>query len=155
MHRNKFAAPEVLPQPWRRRVLWVDDSRLLLSLYKSVFENLGFEVQARPSPEEALHHLSSGATDVAILDYDMPEMDGGKLALLIKAQSPTLPVILYTGSTCVPHSVRYCVDAVCAKGAPREQLVAVIERLTRESAYEPFSAGPLASLPESTMTQQA
>ena len=155
MHRNKFATPEVLPQPWRRRVLWVDDSRLLLSLYKSVFENLGFEVLAMSSPEESLHHLSSDVADVAILDYDMPEMDGGELALLMKAQSPELPVILYTGSACIPHSVRYCVDAVCAKGAPREELVAVIERLTRESAYEPSSAGPLASFPESTVTQRA
>jgi DNA-binding NtrC family response regulator len=70
------AAHLALPQPWKgRRLLWVDDSRLLLSLYKSVFENLRFEVLATSSPDEALEHVSSNAPDVAILDYDMPEID--------------------------------------------------------------------------------
>ena len=93
------------PQPWKgRRLLWVDDSRLLLSLYKSVFESLGFEVLATSSPEEALDQISSDAADVAILDFDMPEMDGGMLASLIKYRYPTLPVILYSGSTCIPPS---------------------------------------------------
>jgi DNA-binding NtrC family response regulator len=74
-------SPAVSPGPWRgRRLLWVDDSRLLLSLYKSVFESLGFEVLATSSTEEALRHMTAGSVDVAILDYDMPEMDGVLLA---------------------------------------------------------------------------
>jgi CheY-like chemotaxis protein len=124
-----------LPQPWRgRRLLWVDDSRPLLSLYKSVFESLGFEVLATSSPDEALEHVSSNAPDVAILDYDMPGMDGGMLALLIKDRYPVLPVILYSGSTGIPPTAHHWVDAICAKAAPREELITTIELLSRKAS---------------------
>jgi DNA-binding NtrC family response regulator len=118
------------PEPWKgRRLLWVDDSRLLLSLYQSVFESLGFEVLATSSQAEALRHASSDEADVAIVDYDMPEMDGEVLASLMKSRCPLLPVILYSGSPSIPHSVHHWVDAICTKAAPREELLATIERL--------------------------
>jgi len=145
MHQAQLVAEQVLPrdivsgasaiasacpaQPGKsRRLLWVDDSEVLLSLYKAVFEHLGFEVLASASPERTLDKLSSAAADVAILDYDMPEINGGDLASAIKDQFPTLPVILYTAKL-IPHTVRCCVDAVCAKAAPREDLLTTIERL--------------------------
>jgi CheY-like chemotaxis protein len=120
----------VLSQPWQcRRLLWVDDSRMLLALYKSVFESLGFEVLATSSPAEALQRVSSGEADMVILDYEMPAMDGGTLASLVKDRHPMLPVILYSASTSIPSSAHYRVDAICEKGAPREELLATIERL--------------------------
>jgi CheY-like chemotaxis protein len=119
-------------------LLWVDDSRALLSLYKSVFENLGFAVCATSSPREALRHASTDTTDpaidVAILDYEMPEMNGGELAHLLRFQDPSLPIILYSSSTCVPSGVRDLVDAVCVKGAPRHELLATIEWLSGDTA---------------------
>jgi CheY-like chemotaxis protein len=107
-----------LLQPWTgRRLLWVDDSRALLSLYKSVFESLGFEVLTTSSPDEALEHVSSNAPDVAILDYDMPGMDGAMLASLIRPLS-VLPVILYSGGTA--SLSRHITGWMrCAKTAPR------------------------------------
>jgi DNA-binding NtrC family response regulator len=118
-------------QPWKgRRLLWVDDSQLLLSLYQSVFESLGFAVLATSSPEEALRHASSDAADVAILDYDMPKMNGGVLASLMKGRCPMLPVILYSGCACIPRNAQRWVDAVCPKAAPREELLTTIERLS-------------------------
>jgi DNA-binding NtrC family response regulator len=124
----------VAPQPWKgRRLLWVDDSRLLLSLYQTVFESLGFDVMATSSPEEALHHASTNAADVAILDYDMPEMDGGVLASIIKDRCPMLPVILYSGCASIPHSAHHWVDAICPKAAPREDLLTMIEQVSRQA----------------------
>jgi CheY-like chemotaxis protein len=130
-----------LSQPWiGRRLLWVDDSLLLLSLYKSVFEKLGFEVLATSSPAEALQHLSSGAADLAILDYDMPEMDGGMLASLMKTRYPMFPIILCSGNTTIPTSAHHWVDAICVKGARREELLNTIERLAikASTAHEPL-----------------
>ena len=130
-----FVGPSVFPQCSRPyRILWVDDSCALLSLYKAVFESLGFEVVATPSPLEAIDRLSWDQTDVAILDYDMPEMDGGALASMIKTRFPMMPVILYTGSSNVPHRAHCCVDAICAKAAPRGELLTAVERLLRKSS---------------------
>jgi two-component system, sensor histidine kinase LadS len=139
-----------LLQPWTgRRLLWVDDSRALLSLYKSVFESLGFEVLATSSPDEALEHVSSNAPDVAILDYDMPGMDGGMLASLIKDRYPVLPVILYSGSTGIPLTAHYWVDAICAKTAPREELLTMIALLSRKASAAHGAESPRSFTPSS------
>jgi DNA-binding NtrC family response regulator len=112
--------------------LWVDDSAALLSLYKAVFESLGFEVVTTSSPEEALlcHRTHSSPPDVVILDYDVPTMNGLALAALIKDRYVSTPVILYSGSTFIPAGAHESVDAICTKGAPREELLATIKRLS-------------------------
>ena len=119
-------------------MLWVDDSRALLSLYKSAFEGLGFAVCTTSSPWEALRHASSDQTDsaidVAILDYEMPQMNGGELAHRLRYQHPALPIILYSSSTCIPASVNDSVDAICVKGAPRNELLTMIEWLSDNPA---------------------
>jgi DNA-binding NtrC family response regulator len=154
MRQDQSTAAEILPeivldglirsehpvssQPWKgRKLLWVDDSQLLLSLYQSVFSSMGFEVLTTSSHEEALRQASSSAADVAILDYDMPEMDGGVLASLMKERCPMLPVILYSGSPRIPPSAHHWVDAICGKAAPREELLATIERLSRKARKPP------------------
>lgn len=127
-------------------LLWVDDSRLLLSLYRSAFESLGYEVVTTSSPAEALERLASYKADVAILDYDMPEMDGGTLASLMKDQFPMLPVILYSGNSSISQAASCWVDAVCAKGAPREELLATIERFSHKAVKKQGSAGVLSAV---------
>jgi len=114
----------------RRRLLWVDDSRVLLSLYKAVFESMGFEVRCFSSPMTALDHISPDAADVAIVDFDMPGMDGGTLASRIKDRCPGLPIILYTGSDHVPRSAQRYVDGVCAKSETQTRLLAMIDQLS-------------------------
>src|SRR5260370_15672592 len=143
MHQAQLVAEQVLPrdigsgasaiasacaaQPGKsRRLLWVDDSEVLLSLYKAVFEHLGFEVLASASPERTLDKLSSAAADVAILDYDMPEMNGGDLASAVKNQFPTLPVILLHPYPRLPHNVARSVEAGCAKATARANFLYTI-----------------------------
>jgi DNA-binding NtrC family response regulator len=132
----------LLPSPKKQTILWVDDSSALLSLYQAVFGRLGFEIVITSSPQEALKQ--AGAVDLAILDYDMPDMNGAALAALIKGSHGTLPVVLYSGNGSIPDSAHQWVDAICAKGAPREELLSTIDRLSnkRLSYKRPFSGRP-------------
>ncbi|MGA3106789.1 MAG: response regulator [Terriglobales bacterium] len=138
--RSQLAAlpPNVSPP---KKLLWVDDSEDMLSLYKSIFESQGFEVWAISSPHDALDAICLSAIDLAILDYEMPELDGGKLAAMIKDRHPQMPVILYSGSLCIPSAANDWVDAICSKGGPRGELLSTIERLTNGSASSGLAAG--------------
>jgi DNA-binding NtrC family response regulator len=120
----------LLPFPGKQKILWVDDSSSLLSLYQAVFGSLGFEVTTTSSPQDALRH--AGDVDIAILDYDMPDMNGAVLASLLKGSHRTLPVILYSGNSLISDAAHQWVDAICAKGAPREELLSTIDRLSRK-----------------------
>lgn len=135
------------------KLLWVDDSNILLSLYKSVFENMGFAVSAISSPVEALKGASLATADVAILDYEMPEMNGIELARRIKTRHPRLPVILYSGCSSIPARAKRSVDAICMKGAQRGELLNTIERLVCECQHSLNASHPPTFAPSSNHYQ--
>lgn len=78
------------------KILIVDDNPLLLDLITSEVCKTGAEVTAVSSPLQALHELEADPSgwDAVVLDYDMPEMNGAKLAARIRADLPRLPIIL-------------------------------------------------------------
>jgi DNA-binding NarL/FixJ family response regulator len=67
--------------------------------------------------------------DVVVTDYEMPGMDGLRVAVSVKALNPRTPVLLFSGSSLVPGRVRRLVDAFCDKAGPRSELLAAIHRL--------------------------
>ena len=63
------------------RALVVDDSKTIRLLITSILEELGFEVQEAENGLAALELIRSEPQfDIALVDWEMPEMDG--LALL-------------------------------------------------------------------------
>jgi GAF domain-containing protein/DNA-binding response OmpR family regulator len=78
-----------------RRLLVVDDNatnRRILELQASKW---GMASRSTASPREALDLLERGERfDLAIVDMHMPEMDGVTLARALRAQAPTLPLVL-------------------------------------------------------------
>jgi DNA-binding NtrC family response regulator len=110
-------------------LVWIDDYQPGLSVYKAVFEGLGFRVLAASSGRIGLDLIDSSPVDVVIVDYEMPEMDGEAVATSIKNSRPELPVILFSGSSLVPSRVKSVVDAVCDKAGSRDDLLAAINRV--------------------------
>jgi PAS domain S-box-containing protein len=88
-----------VPQLAGRRMLVVDDNatnRRVLSLQA---ESWGMQARAAASPTEALRWITRGETfDIAVLDMQMPEMDGAQLAsaLRLVRSSHTMPLVLLT-----------------------------------------------------------
>jgi PAS domain S-box-containing protein len=79
-------------------VLAVDDDPLVLTNTIAMLEDLGHTVFGALSGSAALEILrQENAIDVVITDQIMPRMFGLQLANAIKAEWPTLPVILATG----------------------------------------------------------
>lgn len=59
------------------RALVVDDSRAMRTILKKIMTELGFEVAEAGHGLEALDRLAQiGSVDVALVDWNMPEMDG-------------------------------------------------------------------------------
>ncbi len=151
---RKDARKDWRPLEKRPTLLWVDDSSSLLELYKAVYEQLGFNVLTTSSPEEAFSY--SELADVVILDYDMPDMNGAALASLLKSKNALKPIILHSGNSSIPPAASQWVDAICSKGAPREELHSTIERLCAEqpsSDQEIFSGAICPAIPAETQLE--
>jgi PAS domain S-box-containing protein len=83
----------------RLKVVLVDDDRLVLNSTAAMLEDLGHEVIAVPSGQDALDIIRHGATplDLVIADQLMPGMTGLQLVHAIRAVQPGLPVLIATG----------------------------------------------------------
>lgn len=128
----------------RPTLLWIDDYKPGLELYRAMFERLGFKVLTATSGQEALKIAAFASVDVVVTDYEMPGMNGETVAAAIKAFNPGVPVILFSGSTIVPTRVRRVVDAFCDKAGPRDQLSATIHRMLQKKRIPVLQPRPVA-----------
>lgn len=79
-------------------ILLVDDDPGLLTIMTAVLERgRGFRTIACASPLEALERARDEAPDLTVSDVNMPEMSGIELTRTLRAEFPTMPVIVLTG----------------------------------------------------------
>jgi CheY-like chemotaxis protein len=81
------------------RILLVDDEKHLVEMYQRMLGLLGYQVETRTSPVEAIEAVRSNPRkyDLVITDMTMPQMTGYNLAKGLMEIRPGLPVILCTG----------------------------------------------------------
>jgi len=80
-------------------VLLVDDDIPSLNLLKEAVERTGFKALAFSDSSQVIDSIQNTHLDLAIIDLDMPEIDGIELIERIKSyeQFKNLPIIIYTG----------------------------------------------------------
>lgn len=110
-------------------LLWIDDFEPGLAMYKVMYEGLGFNVLTASSGAEGIRLATRNYVDAVITDYEMPEMNGEAVAAAIKALKPSVPVLMFSGSTLISARCRRVVDAFCDKAGSRDVLLAAIRRL--------------------------
>lgn len=113
----------------RPTLLWIDDFRPGLEIYKVILEMYGFRVLTASSGAEGIRIALYNRFDVVVTDYEMPGIDGEGVVACIKTLYPGTPVLLFSGSALVPTRCRQMVDAVCDKGESRDKLLASIHLL--------------------------
>ena len=114
------------------RALIIDDSRAMRAVLGRILAELGFEVTEASNGREGLDHLeASGATDLALVDWNMPEMNGLDFVRAVRAARAYDPMRLImvtteTEMTRVVKALGAGVDAYImkpfAKSAVLEQL---------------------------------
>ncbi len=120
-------------------LLLVDDDIRQLELRALVLKTSGFTVLTAISPVEALAMVAQNCgrkVDVAVLDYDMPVMNGCVLADYLRAQYPDLKIILHSGSLDISEGEMSSVSAFVPKGDGVARLIEEVSVL----ALPPLSA---------------
>ena len=115
----------------RYHLLCVDDEETVVLLTAKVLATKGYRVTALSNPIDAIELLHRKHIELAVLDYQMPEMNGARLAALIKGTRSTIKVILFTGAFQIPEPDLAIVDAVVEKSAGMEVLLATVDQLLK------------------------
>lgn len=112
------------------RLICVDDEELVLDLVRSMCLNLPQhpEVYAFSGAAKALDFIKDNTVDIALLDINMPDMNGLTLAAKIKEESPDTAIVFLSGYS------HYAVDAFALhvsgyimKPVDEKQLAAEVE----------------------------
>jgi two-component system, chemotaxis family, chemotaxis protein CheY len=81
------------------RILIVDDSSLVRLYYRDTLEKAGFEVEQAINGIEAMEKLLTQTYDLAIVDINMPRMDGISFVRSLRRGPPdvaSLPALMIT-----------------------------------------------------------
>lgn len=87
------------------RVMVVDDDEFVLELLDEFLTGNGYDVITSPSGEEALERIKTGNTDIALVDYKLPGMDGLETIKRINQISPDTVTIIMTGFPTLDSSI--------------------------------------------------
>jgi CheY-like chemotaxis protein len=82
------------------RVLVIDDDPFMLKVITELLEKAGFKVLARESPVGATQLLISERVDAAVIDWNLPHLQGDAVIRLLRTWEEVreLPVLLITGA---------------------------------------------------------
>jgi CheY-like chemotaxis protein len=114
-------------------ILCIDDDPQALACLQGLLGGEKYEVLVASSGGEGLDLYSSQPADAVILDYQMPQMKGDRVAAQMKLAKPDIPILLRSGHGWVPEDALQTVDAFVAKGEPPTTLLATVRDLLARS----------------------
>jgi CheY-like chemotaxis protein len=123
--------------PSRQLILVADDSRTILAMVTARLERAGYDVLTASSGDEALRLARERQPVLAVLDVEMPGVDGIEVTRALRSDIDLadLPIVLLTS-----HSAPVAVESGLAAGAnayvtkpfsPQELQVAIEDLLGR------------------------
>ena len=98
------------------KILIVDDEQNIREMLKRHFSFLGYEVDERSDPQQALQLLDETRFEVVISDINMPKMSGIDFLKKVKREYPMTHFIMITGYvtmqnvlTCMRYGADTCI----------------------------------------------
>ena len=116
-------------------VLCVDDELVGLQVRKILLERAGYRVLTAPDGPSGLALFSTEPVEAVVLDYSMPGMDGGEVAVRMRQIKPQVPILLLSAYMGLSVEVISLVDLYMTKG---EGAPLLLEKLG--SLLQPVSA---------------
>jgi two-component system chemotaxis response regulator CheY len=121
------------------RILLVDDSKTMRTIQKRVLEGLGAGTEFFEAADgfEALSVIASlpNGYDLAMIDWNMPNMDGLTLVARIREKNKATPLIM------------------CTTEAEKERVVAALKAGVNNYVVKPFDAKTLLEKVQATLAK--
>ena len=119
------------------RILVVEDDPAVQKALKRLFESEGYVVEIQGNGTAALESFMAAPPAVIILDLRLPKLSGSDLCKEVKAQAPTLPIVVLSATSDVSDKVLLLElgadDYVTKPFSPRELLARVRAALRHTS----------------------
>jgi len=121
-------------------ILIVEDNGDLLSLMQRQLQREGYETRGVVTGREALSRLGEQSSDLLLLDYQLPDMNGKELVENLQQQGTAIPFVLVTGHgderLAVDMMKRGARDYIMKEGEFLELLTSVVNQVIQQLERE-------------------
>jgi len=80
-----------------KRILIIDDDKLVLSTFKQILELEGYTVDTAETGREAVEKLDASFYNLALIDIRLPDMEGTQFLTAVRDTIPKMVKIIVTG----------------------------------------------------------
>ena len=130
---------------WTPLILCADDTPSVLEGLATLLERNGYRVLTATNGKDAVQAFLSHSVDLVLLDYHMPEMNGGTAAMRMKESKPEVPVVLMSCDDCLPRRDLEAVDCFMHKSEPIASFLEKVDHLlSQRLLFRAFSNGDAA-----------
>ncbi len=120
-------------------LLCIDDDEAVLACVTWILEKYGYRVLSASRGETGIQIFKENAIDLIIVDYEMPGMNGCKVAEELRRLNAKVPIIMSSGNPEMPLRTGLAVDAYVPKGSEFSSLLSAITNLlTSKPASTPI-----------------
>jgi len=123
----------------RERILVVDDDSSLSELLAFILEGQGYQPLLCATPFEALEISEKERLELAFVDINLPEIDGLKLAAILRQHNPACEVIIMTGYGTFDNAVQAIkigVNDYLTKPFSKAEIIFCLSRFQERKAFK-------------------
>jgi two-component system phosphate regulon response regulator PhoB len=116
----------------KKKIFIVEDDLMLLETIQDILREHGYDCQGCYHPGDAVRMIEEYRPDLVLLDYMLPEWNGGELCSAIRAMDDFeyIPIIITSAYTKILLSLsEYGCDAVLEKPFGISELIGLIKSL--------------------------
>jgi CheY-like chemotaxis protein len=110
-------------------ILCIDDDASQLEARNELLKNSGYNVLTARSPREGLALFGSNVIDAVIVDYQMPGMNGDRVARQMKRIKPNVPILMLSAHREVPENKLASVDGFLSKVESWPTILSALDKL--------------------------
>ena len=99
-----------------RLILCVDDETVGLQVRRLLLERAGYRVLTALDGPTGIEIFGREPVQGVVLDYSMPGMTGGEVAVKLRRMKPEVPILMLSAYTSLPPEVDGVIDAAMTKG---------------------------------------
>ncbi len=140
LYHQAYSSPQSA-RNGRKLILSVDDEPGVLRARFLLLSAAGYAVLSTTDAANALQLFAKYPVDLVLLDYMMPEIDGGLIAQAMKEYEPRVPIIMVTGVELSQESLA-AVNRYLRKAQDPDELLQAVQDLIPSSIRTRFPTRP-------------
>ena len=112
-----------------RVLLCIDDDESQVLTQRALLHSKGFDVVVATGGRDGLAAFNNHHVDLVVVDYRMPDLDGGTVARKLKEKNPSVPIVMFTGVDEISPEALTAVNSLVRKGESPTALSDEVQRL--------------------------